>query len=395
MNGHVVTLNAGSSSVKFALFVAATGWPRLVAHGEIEALGEAPRFKAEIVGDAGRDEAIEAPDHEAAIRLILRWIETAFPDIAIEAIGHRIVHGGVYYAAPAIVDQKMLAELRMLEPLAPLHQPHNLAGVDAARAAFPHAPQVACFDTAFHRGHPFVNDAYALPRDYYERGIRRFGFHGLSYEYIARRMREIEPVIACGRVIVAHLGAGASLCAMKDGRSVASTMGFSALEGLPMGTRCGAIDPGLLLFLLDHDGMSTADLSHLLYERSGLKGLSGLSHDMRALEASDTPQAQEAIAYFVNRIRMEIGALAAALSGVDALVFTAGIGEHSARIRAGVLAGMQWLGLQLNVEANWRGATQISVPSSKPVFVLPTNEEMMIAHHTIEVAGVARAPVAA
>ena len=395
MLDHVVTLNAGSSSVKFALFEAAANWPRLVAHGEIERIGEAPRFKSEIIGGARSDQTIAARDHEAAIRAILDWIETAFEDIAIGAIGHRILHGGLRYVAPAIVDQNMLDELKTLAPLAPLHQPHNIAGVEAARAAFPHAPQVACFDTAFHRGHSFVNDAYALPREYYERGVRRFGFHGLSYEYIAHRLCEIEPVVACGRVIVAHLGAGASLCAMKDGRSVASTMGFSALEGLCMATRCGEIDPGLLLYLLDHEQISTAELSHLLYERSGLEGLSGLSHDMRVLEASDSPLAQDAIAYFVHRLRMEIGALAAALSGVDALVFTAGIGEHSAKTRAGALAGMEWLGFQLDDKANLNGALRISGASSKPVFVLATDEEKMIAHHTVKVAGLAPAPCAA
>jgi acetate kinase len=395
MLDHVVTLNAGSSSVKFALFEAAAHWPRLVAHGEVERIGEAPRFKSEIAGGARRDETVAARDHEQAIRAILDWIETAFDGLAIGAIGHRIVHGGLHYAAPAIVDQTMLDELKSLAPLAPLHQPHNIAGVEAARAAFPHAPQVACFDTAFHRGHAFVNDAYALPRAYYERGVRRFGFHGLSYEYIARRLREIEPVVACGRVIVAHLGAGASLCAMKDGRSIASTMGFSALEGLAMGTRCGEIDPGLLLYLLDHDKMSTSELSHLLYERSGLKGLSGLSHDMRALEASDSPQAKDAIAYFIHRLRMEIGALTAALAGVDALIFTAGIGEHSAHVRAGALAGMEWLGFALDERANRKDATRISGESSKPVLVLATDEEKMIAHHTVKVAGLAPASRAA
>jgi acetate kinase len=285
--------------------------------------------------------------------------------------------------------------LRTLTPLAPLHQPHNLAGVEAAHAAFPSVPQVVCFDTAFHRGHAFVNDAYALPREYYERGARRFGFHGLSYEYIARRMGEIDPVLACGRIIVAHLGAGASLCAMKNGRSVASTMGFSPLDGLPMGTRCGEIDPGLLLYLLDHDKMPVADLQHLLYEQSGLKGLSGVSSDMLELEASDAPRAREAIDYFAHRIRMEIGALAATLKGLDALVFTGGIGEHSACIRAAVLDEMRWLGLTVDVAANKSNARRICDPAAAtPVFVLATDEEAMIAYHTIKTAGLARARVA-
>jgi acetate kinase len=391
MSDHVVTLNAGSSSVKFALFSVEIGWPRLVAQGQIEGLGEAPAFSASVVGGESCKTAMTAQDHETAIRSVLEWIETRFPEIVIGAIGHRIVHGGVNYTAPAIIDDGVLEELRALAPLAPLHQPHNLAGVDAARAAFPFAPQVACFDTAFHRGHAFVNDAYALPLDYYERGLRRFGFHGLSYEFIARRLREIEPVLACGRVIVAHLGNGASLCAMKDGRSVASTMGFSALEGLPMGTRCGQIDPGLLLYLLDHDKMSLAELTHLLYERSGLKGLSKLSHDMRALEASDAREAQNAIAYFAHRIRMEIGALAATLGGLDALVFTGGIGEHSPRIRKDVLSGLEWLGAKLDREANSRGDLRISASDAEtPAFVLATDEEMMIAHHAIKTAGLAQ-----
>ena len=246
MGDHVVTLNAGSSSVKFALFANESAWPRLVASGQIDGLGATPRFHARVVDGKKYEKADRSwRITKQAIRLILGWIETKFPDIVVGAIGHRVVHGGLNHSAPAIVDPAILADLRTLTPLAPLHQPHNLAGVEAAHAAFPSVPQVVCFDTAFHRGHAFVNDAYALPREYYERGVRRFGFHGLSYEYIARRMGEIDPVLACGRIIVAHLGAGASLCAMKNGRSVASTMGFSPLDGLPMGTRCGEIDPGL------------------------------------------------------------------------------------------------------------------------------------------------------
>jgi acetate kinase len=395
MGDHVVTLNAGSSSVKFALFAIEPEWPRLVASGQIDGLGAAPHFHARVV-DAEKYEKVEnLADHEEAIRSILRWIEATFPDIVVGAIGHRVVHGGLNHCAPAIVDRALLADLRTLTPLAPLHLPHNLAGVEAAHAAFPSVPQVVCFDTAFHRGHAFVNDAYALPRAYYERGARRFGFHGLSYEYIARRMREIDPVISCGRIVVAHLGAGASLCAMKNGRSVASTMGFSALDGVPMGTRCGEIDPGLLLYLLDHDKMSVAELQHLLYEQSGLKGLSGVSSDMIELEASDSPRAREAIDYFTHRIRMEIGALASTLHGLDALVFTGGVGEHSARVRAGVLDDMRWLGLTLDAGANESNAQRISDPAATTlVFVLTTDEEAMIAHHTIKTAGLAPARAA-
>lgn len=396
MVDHVLTLNAGSSSIKFALFAAAAPWPLLLAQGQVQGLGAEPSFAVSIVDGAALKRPMAGGDHAAAIEQILDWLKEAFPEIAIKAVGHRVVHGGLNYAAPTIVDDRVLEELRALEPLAPLHQPHNVAGIDAARKVFPFAPQIACFDTAFHRGHNFVNEAYALPRAYYERGLRRFGFHGLSYEYIARRLRELEPVLCCGRVIVAHLGNGASLCAMKDGRSVATTMGFSPLEGLPMGTRCGEIDPGLLLYLLQQDKMSPEALGELLYEQSGLKGLSGISQDMRALEASDSPQARDAIAYFTHRIRMKIGAFTATLGGLDALVFTGGIGEHSARIRTEALSGMGWLGLTLDAKANARNERRISVKDAKvPVFILPANEEATIAQHTVRTAGLTQIPAAA
>ena len=385
----VVTLNAGSSSVKFALFAAAGEWPRLIVSGVVEGLGAKPRFRVAVVDGA----ASEAPlagelAHKEAIAAIFAWIEETYPTAAISAIGHRVVHGGLRFAAPVIVDAEILGALRELIPLAPLHQPHNVAGIEAACAAFPNVPQVACFDTAFHRGHAFVDDAYALPYSYYEKGLRRFGFHGLSYEYIARRLRTIDPIRAEGGVIVAHLGNGASLCALKGGRSIATTMGFSALEGLPMGTRCGQIDPGLLLYLLASDGMTPEELSHLLYERSGLLGISGVSHDMRALEASKEPRAAAAIAYFIHRLKMEIAALTAVIGGLDALVFTAGIGERSARIRSGVIEGLGWMGLALDAKANARDDSLVSSPQSRiPVFVTPTDEEAMIARHTIETAG--------
>jgi len=349
-----------------------------------------------MIGGGSVDGPMIGDNHAAGVQQILEWLNASLPEIVINAVGHRVVHGGVNYAAPTIVDDRVLQELRELEPLAPLHQPHNVAGIEASRAVFPSAPQVACFDTAFHRGHSFVNEAYALPRDYYDRGMRRFGFHGLSYEYIALRLRETEPVLACGRVIAAHLGNGASLCAMKDGRSVASTMGFTALEGLPMGTRCGQIDPGLLLYLLDHEKLSPEALGDLLYEQSGLKGLSGVSHDMRALETSDSPHARDAIAYFTHRIRMEIGALAATLGGLDALVFTGGIGEHSARVRAEVLAEMGWLGLTLDPQANARDDARISAGEARvPVFIIAANEEATIAQHAIKTAGLTRISAAA
>jgi acetate kinase len=393
MADRVVTLNAGSSSVKFALFAADADWPRLIASGAVEGLGAKPRFRAAIVDGEISDKPLAAKlTHKQAIAAIFEWIEDAYPLAAVSAIGHRVVHGGLRFAAPVIVDAEVLAELREFIPLAPLHQPHNLAGIEGAKEAFPHVPQVACFDTAFHRGHAFVDDAYALPYSYYERGLRRFGFHGLSYEYISRRLRMIDPIHAEGGVIVAHLGNGASLCAMKGGRSIAASMGFSALEGLPMGTRCGQIDPGLLLYLLRSEGMTPEELSHLLYERSGLLGLSGVSHDMRTLEASKEPRAQAAIGYFIHRIKMEIAALAAAIGGFDALVFTAGIGERSPRVRAGVVEGLGWLGLTLDAAANARNDLLISAPQSRvPVFVTPTDEESMIARHTIETAGLTAA----
>ncbi len=393
MADRVVTLNAGSSSVKFALFAADEDWPRLIVSGAVEGLGEKPRFRVDVVDGKASERKLAAKlTHRQAIAAIFKWIEAAYPAAAISAIGHRVVHGGLRFAAPVIVDAETLAELREFIPLAPLHQPHNIAGIEGARAAFPHVPQVACFDTAFHRGHAFVDDAYALPYSYYERGLRRFGFHGLSYEYIARRLRAIDPIHAEGGVIVAHLGNGASLCAMKGGRSIATTMGFSALEGLPMGTRCGQIDPGLLLYLLESEGLTPEALSHVLYERSGLLGLSGVSHDIRALEASQEPRAEAAIAYFIHRIKMEIAALTAVIGGLDALVFTAGIGERSPRIRAGVVAGLGWMGLALDGTANARNDPVISASQSRvAVFVTPTDEEAMIARHTIETAGLAGA----
>lgn len=389
MGDHILTINAGSSSVKFALFSVEEGAERLVASGQADGLGAAPRFRTRIAGGEDSEDALNASNHDEAFRVIMNWIVTTFADAIVVAVGHRVVHGGLNFAAPAIIEEETVSQLRSLVPLAPLHQPHNLAGIEAALLAFPGVPQIACFDTAFHRGHAFVDDAYALPRDYFDRGLRRFGFHGLSYESIACQMSSIDQSRAKGRVIVAHLGNGASACAMKYGRSVASTMGFSALEGLPMGTRCGQIDPGLVLYLIEHEGMSVAELTRLLYEQSGLKGLSGVSSDMRALEASRAPQAQNAIDYFVHRLRMEIGALAATLSGIDALVFTGGIGENSVRVRAAALAGMDWLGLTLNHAANIRGEMMISdAKSAAAVYVLRTDEEAVIARQVIETAGI-------
>ena len=389
---HILTLNSGSSSIKFALFEAAAAL-RLSVRGQVEGLGADPHLQAERPGAARVDRtlgAAEAADHASALKTVLAFLENAFGAIAIEAVGHRIVHGGADYGEPVVLDDKVLACLERLNPLAPLHQPHNLSGVRAAHAAFPAALQVACFDTAFHRQHPFVSDVYALPRELYEQGIRRYGFHGLSYEYVTGHLREIAPMHAAGRLVVAHLGNGASMCAMLGGQSVGSSMGFTALDGLPMGTRCGQLDPGVVLYLLQK-GLSVREVEDLLYKHSGLKGLSGLSHDMRALEAAGTPEARQAIDYFVFRTRRELGAMAAILSGLDALAFCGGIGENAWRIREKICASFEWLGIELDESCNQNSATVISSDRSRVrVFVVHTDEETMIARHTARLLATAR-----
>ena len=389
----VITLNAGSSSIKFALFEAvgpegdATLTP--LAIGLAEMLGDERRLTVHDgagrkIHQAARTEHVAAPFHAEALRRILSWRKTAFPDAQVVAAGHRVVHGGVHYAAPVIVTDEVLDRLRQLIPLAPLHEPHNIAGILAAREAWPHVEQVACFDTAFHRDHPFVNDVFALPRRFYDAGVRRYGFHGLSYEYIVDALRRIAPHHAAGRVVAAHLGNGASMCAIRDGHSIASSMGFTALDGLPMGTRCGQLDPGVVLYLMQEKKMSAQEISDLLYRESGLKGLSGLSNDMRELEASDRPEAHQAIEYFVFRIRRELGGLAAVLEGIDAIVFAGGIGEHAWRVRERVLEGMEWIGVELDRFANRANAQVISSERSRTrVFVIRTDEEAMIARHTL------------
>ena len=392
MSELILTLNAGSSSIKFALFALDPGGPALVANGQAEGLGAEPRFRARSSGRDWREWPLQDAGHVEALRSIVDWIEDEFPRAVVAEVGHRVVHGGVAFGAPVIVDDNILDALEALAPLAPLHQPHNVAGLRAARDGFPGVPQVACFDTAFHRGHDFVNDSYGLPRHYFERGLRRYGFHGLSYEYVSHRLRELDPVIASGRVVVAHLGNGASLCALHNGCSKASTMGFSALEGLPMGTRCGRIDPGILLYLLEHDKLSLEQLTDLLYRESGLLGLSGLSQDMRTLEASDRQEARDAIHYFTHQIRVEIAGLTAVLGGLDALVFTGGIGEHSARVRRDVVSKLALLGLELDEEENARNGSRISTGESRaPIYVVATDEELMIARHAIVAAGLLRA----
>jgi acetate kinase len=393
----ILTLNAGSSSLKFAAFRVVTGGePDLLASGQIEGIGAITKGAVKTVSgeliELSFDRSQTHVDHEAAIGAILDWLKRAGYDSSVVAIGHRIVHGGPDYAKPVLIDDATLTKLKALIPLAPLHQPHNIAGVEAAMKAFPSTPQVACFDTAFHRAHPFISDTYALPRSYYDDGVRRYGFHGLSYEFMTRKLRAISPQIAREDVIIAHLGNGASMCAVHDGRPVASTMGFTALDGLSMGTRCGQLDPGVVLYLMAEKKMSADDISDLLWKDSGLKGMSGISQDMRELETSDSPAARDAIAYFVSRIRRELAGLAATVNGAEAIVFTAGIGEHSWKVREAALTDMEWMGVHLDAEANRANAQIISAKTSPTmVFVIPTNEELMIAEHTVSTAGVGKA----
>ena len=391
----ILTLNAGSSSLKFAAFALVNGAePSELASGQIEGIGATAQGSVTTAtGEKSGltfDPSARAIDHHAAMGAILGWLRKAGYDSSVVAVGHRVVHGGPDLVEPKLIDESVITALKRLIPLAPLHEPHNIAGVEAAMKAFPSTPQVACFDTAFHRSHPFVHDTYALPRSYYDQGVRRYGFHGLSYEFITRKLRKIAPQIALKDVIIAHLGNGASMCAVRDGRAVASTMGFTALDGLAMGTRCGQLDPGVALYLLTEKKMSADAISDLLWKNSGLKGMSGISQDMRELEASDSPAARDAIAYFVSRIRRELGALAATVSGADAVVFTAGIGEHSWKVREAALNDMEWMGIHLDAEANRANAEIISARHSPTiVYVIPTNEELMIAEHTARTAGVA------
>ena len=386
--GSILVVNAGSSSLKFSLFrLDDAASLHLAARGQLDGIGTRPRLKAS--DGAGtplveREIAVaEAREVKDAVGLTAAWLRTRFAGEPLLAVGHRVVHGGPEFSRPVLVDVPVLSELERLVPLAPLHQPHNLAAIRMLRETQPQIPQVACFDTAFHRAHPQLADLYALPWEYYEAGVRRYGFHGLSYEYIATALPKVAPGIAGGRVVVAHLGSGASLCAMRAGASVDSTMGFSTLDGVPMGTRPGGIDPGVLLYLVAQRGMPPAELEKLLYKDSGLLGLSGVSNDMRVLLESRKPRARIAVDYFVYRVAREIGALAATLGGVDGLVFTAGIGENSAEIRARIVDACGWLGVTLDAEANRRGGPRISPDGSAvSAWVVPTNEELMIARHT-------------
>lgn len=387
----LLVLNAGSSSIKFSVFElnAASSLAHLLS-GEIDGLGERPRFVAkDQAGTPLLEEGLRGGyGHDDALAAILAWVESRTAGAAVTAAGHRVVHGGVRYTAPVCLTPDVLAWLETLVPLAPLHQPHNLAAIRAVEKLRPALPQVACFDTAFHTTQPPVAQAFALPWALSESGVKRYGFHGLSYEYVASVLPDYLGGAADGRIVVAHLGAGASMCAMRRRRSVATTMGFTALEGLPMGTRTGALDPGVILHLLSERGMSLAAVTELLYTHSGLLGMSGVSGDMRDLLASKEPRAAYAIDVFVYRVARELGSLAAALGGLDALVFTGGIGEHAAPIRARVCRDAEWLGVRLDAAANARGGPRISPDGSRTsAWVIPTNEELMIARHTVRVAG--------
>src|SRR6056297_1045191 len=383
----VLTLNAGSSSLKFGLYDD-TVEPRLRVGGQVDGIGRSPQLVLE-AEDNSTTTPCSAQTHRDALAAVLDALAPYLEGLTIAGIGHRVVHGGPDFSDPVRVTPEIEAALTDLVPLAPLHQPHNLAGIAAARDLFPDAVQVACFDTAFHRGHPWVNDTFALPRRFYDAGIRRYGFHGLSYDYVTGVIERDEPDLHAGRVIVAHLGNGASMCAIREGDSVASTMGFSALDGLPMGTRCGQLDPGVVLYLLEHEGLTPAELTELLYKESGLKGLSGWTNDMRVLEASEAPAARQALDYFVFRIRRELGAMCAVLGGIDALVFCGGIGENAAGIRARVCRGMEWIGVTIDADANDANATRISRGPTE-VLVVPTDEERVIARHLSEAVSAAK-----
>ena len=384
----ILVVNAGSSSVKFQIFaIEAEGRLRRQIKGQMDGIGTRPRLRATGASDdpmADRAYPIESvPDVPAALAIAGSWLRDEI-GIAPIAVGHRVVHGGPDYDRPVLIDHGVVARLERFVPLAPLHQPHNLAPIRSILSNFPTLPQIACFDTAFHRSHGPLADHYAIPHQLHAEGVRRYGFHGLSYEYVAKALLQVAPEIAKGRVIVAHLGSGASMCALNEGHSVESTMGFTALDGLPMGTRPGQIDPGVILYLIAEKGMSATNVQNFLYRECGLKGLSGVSNDMRQLQGSEDPRAILAVEYFAYRIGLNAGMLAAALQGVDAFVFTAGIGENAAQFRARIMDRLAWLGVTLDRDENLRHARRISGSDSRlPVYVIPTDEELMIAQHTL------------
>jgi acetate kinase len=384
---YALVLNAGSSSLKFCVFERPDqqNW-RLDARGQIEGIGTSPRLSVKDAnGKSLADEKLDSSvrDGGAAVSSLAVWLRSNYGGSRVLGVGHRVVHGGAAFDAPTIVNRQVMAELKELIPLAPLHQPYNLAAIEAVFERLPEVPQVACFDTSFHRGHSPLADVIPLPREIRDQGVQRYGFHGLSYEYIASVLPQIAPAIADKKVIVAHLGSGASLCAISKGKSVDSSLGFTALDGLCMGTRPGSLDPGVVLYLFQNLQLSPKDVETILYKKSGLLGLSGISNDMRDLLGRNEPEARLAVDYFVYRVVKEIGALAAVLGGIDGLVFTAGVGENSAEIRQRICEGSKWLGVEIDPEANSSKATRISSSRSKvSVWVIPTNEELMIARHT-------------
>lgn len=388
----VLVLNAGSSSLKFALFALE---PTLAAtpalSGQIDGIGATPELTAKDANGERHHEPVATrgdtgEQHRDALTHLFRWLGAHNPELEIAAAGHRVVHGGDLYSAPVKLSEALLRELDTFVPLAPLHQPHNLRAVRAVATLMPNIPQVGCFDTAFHRTQPAVAQAFALPRAITAEGIKRYGFHGLSYDYVARKLPDIIGERAHGAVVIAHLGNGASMCALRNGKSVASTMGFTAVEGLMMGTRTGTLDPGVMLYLMEQKGMGVKALTHLLYKESGLLGVSGISQDMRTLLASHAPEAKEAVDLFCYRIARELGSLAAAAGGLDALVFTGGIGEHAAQVREKVAALSGWIGVGIDSDANAAHAARIDSPDSRvAVAVVPTNEEGMIARYAVEV----------
>jgi acetate kinase len=384
----IVVINAGSSSIKFSLFAEAAADLGLVARGQVEGIYTAPHFTAKDAAGKPAGEKQWEPGtklgHDGALAHIIDWLKaTHGGDHRLVAVGHRVVHGGTDYAAPVRVDAAVVAKLEKLVPLAPLHQPHNLAPIRAVLQRAPDLAQVACFDTAMHRSNPPLAQMFALPKELDDAGVRRYGFHGLSYEYIASVLPKFDERAARGRTVVLHLGNGASMCALEAGKSVASTMGFTAVDGLPMGTRCGAIDPGVVLYLLDERKMDARAIEKLIYSQSGLLGVSGVSSDMRVLLESPEPRAKLAVDLFLYRIGRELGSLAAALGGLDAIAFTAGIGEHAALIRERVCRQAAWLGVELDPQANAQRGPRISIAASRTsAWVIPTNEELMIARHT-------------
>lgn len=387
MDDYALVLNAGSSSLKFSVYQQPKrGSWGLSAKGQVGGIGTTPRLSAKDGdGQVLIDQALAGTvrDGRDALQAVASWLRERYGRVDVQGVGHRVVHGGARYTSPTIVTREVLADLRRLVPLAPLHQPYNLAAIEAVEERMPGVRQVACFDTSFHRSQSAVAELVPLPGEIRDAGVQRYGFHGLSYEYIASVLPQVAPEIAGGRVIVAHLGSGASLCALRGGKSVDNSLGFTALDGLCMGTRPGSLDPGVVLYLFQTLGMKASEVETILYKKSGLLGISGISKDMRDLVASVEPSARLAVDYFVYRATKELGALAAVLGGIDGLVFTAGIGENDAEIRRRICESSAWLGVELDTGANQRNGPRISRPQSKvSTWVIPTNEELMIARHT-------------